>query len=531
MNIFETTIYTIMKKSILFIALFYSTITFAQKKVSVNEKTKQSTETEKSTTKKSRFIVKFKTNSYKEGIAYLCFHMGKNLNIEDSAAMQPNGTVQFYSGETSPGGIYAIVFPGKRYTFDFFISNNDSLITLSADTITLPEYKIAGAPENDQFIDYQKYVSIKGGQLQAERMAYVAAKTAADSALHLENFNRFNKELNDYRDSLMKNYPTSMMTSMLYAMKDPDIPIKKPITRQDTIDNYQHYKKHFWDGVTFMDDRVLRTPFFLPKLERYYRELMPPSADSIIQDIDYKLLFARNSPEMYKFLLNWYTDEYINPKFMGQDAVFVHLFEKYHSKGLTSWLNEKQMETISRRAYMQMSNLIGIKASDLEMVDSTGKPRNLYGVNGEFTLVVFWDPTCGHCKEEIPRIDSIYRASWKSKGLRVYSVLSDNDKKKEWVGFVKEKNLTDWIHVYETKEMEKIVTDSQKPSFRQLYDVIQTPTIFLLDKEKRIIGKKLGVDQLNELIKAKLNNNKPETDQAKENTTNSKPATNKSKKN
>jgi thiol-disulfide isomerase/thioredoxin len=220
------------------------------------------------------------------------------------------------------------------------------------------------------------------------------------------------------------------------------------------------------------------------------------------------LLFARNAPEMYKFLLNWYTDEYINPKFMGQDAVFVHLFEKYHSKGLTSWLNEKQMETISRRAYMQMSNLIGIKASDLEMVDSTGKRKTLYGVNAAFTLVVFWDPTCGHCKEEIPRIDSIYRASWKAKGLKVYSVLSDNDKKNEWVNFVKEKKLDDWVHVYETKEMEKIVSDAQKPSFRQLYDVIQTPTIFLLDNEKRIIGKKLGVDQLNELIKAKLNNKK-----------------------
>ncbi len=45
------------------------------------------------------------------------------------------------------------------------------------------------------------------------------------------------------------------------------------------------------------------------------------------------LLLARSSPEMYKFLLNWLTDEYINPKYMGQDAVFVHLFEKYHSKG------------------------------------------------------------------------------------------------------------------------------------------------------------------------------------------------------
>ena len=50
---------------------------------------------------------------------------------------------------------------------------------------------------------------------------------------------------------------------------------------------------------------------------------------------------------------------------MGQDAVFVHLFEKYHSKGVSSWLNEKQMTAISNRAYMLMSNLIGEQAANL----------------------------------------------------------------------------------------------------------------------------------------------------------------------
>lgn len=165
-----------------------------------------------------------------------------------------------------------------------------------------------------------------------------------------------------------------MMTALLKAMKEPAVLTNNPITRQDTINNYNYYKAHYWDGVTFMDDRIIRSPFFLKRLERYYREIVPQAADSIIKDVDYKLLLARSSPEMYKFLLNWLTDEYINPKYMGQDAVFVHLFNKYHSKGLTSWLNEKQMESISRRAYMLMANLIGEKGANLEMIDSTGKP-------------------------------------------------------------------------------------------------------------------------------------------------------------
>jgi hypothetical protein len=87
-----------------------------------------------------------------------------------------------------------------------------------------------------------------------------------------------------------------------------------------------------------MDSRIIRTPFFLNRLEHYYRELLPQAPDSIIKDLDYKLLLARTSPEMYKFLLNWFTDEYLNPKYMGQDAILVHLFEKYHSNKLRTIL-------------------------------------------------------------------------------------------------------------------------------------------------------------------------------------------------
>lgn len=454
-----------------------------------------------SASKGQGYSVTLKTPSYKSGIAYLTYHMGKNLNIEDSAAVNNQGVAVFKGKKTLPGGIYAIVFPGKNLTADFFI-DKEQVISITADTANLSNMLVIGSKANSLFQEYQRYVAVKGAQMQRERMAYSNAKTEKDSLLHQENYTRYNAELNEYRAGIVKNNPGSMMAVLLNAMKEPEVLTQKPLTRQDTLDNYYYYKSHYWDGVTFMDDRVIRTPFFLPKLERYYREVVPQASDSIIKDLDYKLLLARTAPEMYKFLLNWFTDEYINPKYMGQDAVFVHLFEKYHSKGVSSWLNEKQMETITRRAYMQMSNLIGEKAANLEMLDSTNKPAALYDLNAEYTLVVFWDPTCGHCKEEVPRIDSIYRASWKSKGLKIYAVLTE-DKKTEWVNYIKDKNIGDWTHVYQTKDMEKAVADAKRPSFRQLYDVIQTPTLYLLDKDKRIIGKKLTWKQLNELLETK----------------------------
>ncbi len=455
-------------------------------------------------TAQTGYTITLKTPSYKSGLTYLTYHMGKNLNIEDSAAVSNQGVAIFKGKKDLPGGIYSIVFPGKRFTADFFIDSTgrQQQISITADTTDLTKMMVIGSKANNLFQEYQKYVSVKGSQMQEERMAYNNAKTEKDSLLHQENYNKYNSELNDFRANLVKNNPGSMMGALLSAMKDPEIPNKKPQTRQDTLDNYNYYKAHYWDGVTFMDERVIRTPFFLPKLERYYREVIPQASDSIIKDVDYKLLLARSCPEMYKFLLNWLTGEYINPKYMGQDAVFVHLFQKYHSQGLSHWLNEKQMETISRRAYMQMSNLIGEKAANLEMVDSTGKASALYDLKADYTLVVFWDPTCGHCKEEVPRIDSIYQASWKQQNLKIYAVLTE-DKKKEWVNYIKEHHIGEWTHVYQTKEMEKMIADAQQPSYRQLYDVIQTPTLFLLDKEKRIIGKKLSWKQLNDLLETK----------------------------
>ena len=458
--------------------------------------------------KDSSFMVTLNTPLYKSGIAYLCYHLGKNLNIEDSTEMSNEGVAIFKGSRLLPGGIYAIVLPGKRYSLDFFIDKDQYFKVEIKDTNNILENSFIYSSENKMFEQYQKFVMDKGTLMQQERMFYNASRTKKDSTEHETLYLKYNKELKTYRDSVMNYYPQSMMSAMLNAMREPDILIKNPKTRQDSIDNYNDYKAHYWDGVSFMDARIIRTPFFLPKLEKYYREIIIQAPDSIIQDLDYRILYARSCPEMYKFLLNWFTDEYINPKYMGQDAIFVHLFEKYHSKGLTSWLNEKQMETISRRAYMQMSNLIGVKASNLEMIDSTGKPTSLYDLNAEYTLLVFWDPNCGHCKEELPRIDSIYRATWKKNGLKIYAVLSENENRAAWTKYIAEHNLGDWTHVYETKEMEKSIADAQRPGFKQLYDVIQTPTLVLLDKEKRIIGKKLGWSQLNDLLQTKWNSKK-----------------------
>ena len=216
------------------------------------------------------------------------------------------------------------------------------------------------------------------------------------------------------------------------------------------------------------------------------------------------LLYARTGKEMYPYLLTKFTNKYINPEFMGQDKVFVYIFENFYAKGDTTILNPASRKTITERAYSLMANQLGLPAPVLNLTDTSGKSVSLYNTKGAFTLVVFYDPNCGHCKEEIPRLDSMYRAKWRKEGLTVFSVNIYENELTAWKKFIAEKNLSkDWVHAYQTKEAKLNDEKSGVPNYRQLYDISKTPTLYLLDKDKHIVAKQLSLEQFDKIMEAK----------------------------
>ena len=215
------------------------------------------------------------------------------------------------------------------------------------------------------------------------------------------------------------------------------------------------------------------------------------------------LLYSRTNKEMFKYLLVHFVQKYINPDYMGQDAVFVHLFEKYINTGQAGFFTEKYRKFVDDRAYSLMAILIGQPAPELTMTDTLGKTQSLYDINAQFVVICFWDPTCSHCKETVPKVDSIYQAKWKKEGIRVVGVMVDGGKD-NWIKFIRDHNLEDWINVYQTTAQHDADASAGRPDYRQLYDVYQTPILYLLDKDKRIIAKKLTYLQLDEVLNLKL---------------------------
>jgi thiol-disulfide isomerase/thioredoxin len=487
-----------MKVYLLFIAICCTIVASAQK----------STQKKPTTVKKNNAtgsVINVTINGYSKGLAYLAYYYGSSIYVQDSAAITPTGSCTFKLNKDVLGGIYIVALPeNKRIDF---LYNKEPLITITGNKDNIEtSVKIAGSSENTEYLKYQKFIANAGSLREEARKNYNNARNAADSAKYENAFKLYNGQMNAYREQVITSKPNSFLSALFLAMQETPQIKTLPKTRKDSIDFDYYNRKAFWSGFSFMDDRLIRTPFLVTKLNKFYNDYVI-NADSIIKDVDYKLLLARNSPELYKFLLNWYTDFYITPKYLGQDAVLVHLFNKYHSKGISSWLNEKQLKYISDRAYMLMNNLIGNPAAPIVFNSNKDQLVGLYDVAAKYTIVVFWDPNCGHCKTEVPRVDSFYTKVWKPIGVKVYAVLTPDGADKEvvstWKKFINDNNLNDWTHVYQTPAMRAEEEKTGQPGFRQLFDITSTPTVFLLDSEKRILAKKLTLEQFNNFLKLK----------------------------
>lgn len=231
---------------------------------------------------------------------------------------------------------------------------------------------------------------------------------------------------------------------------------------------------------------------------------MLPAADSVIRELDWMLGYASINAEMQKFLLIKFANRYLSQKYMWEDAVFVHLFEKYFSGKTYPWLTAEGKKVMTDRAYSLMANIMGQPAADIELPDTSGKKTSLYNTTGDYTLVAIWDPTCGHCKEVIPKIDSIYKTRWKNLGMKLFALAKETEGTKQtWLSFIRDHKLQDWTHVYYSKEADKARTDAGIPGYSQLYDVQSFPTLYLLDKDKRIIAKKVTESQVDEILAIK----------------------------
>lgn len=443
------------------------------------------------------YKIQIKFTDVKDSLVYLAHYYGKPLPTIyklDSAKMDKNGLVTMQSKEKLLGGIYIILLSDKATYFELLLNNGDNM-TINATAKQLPQsLKFTGSPENDRFSKYMAFLTDFSNQTKKLEAELQTAATRADTMSIAERGKALNKQLSTYREDYVKKYPGTLLANIFRAIKVPVVPEGKHYLEdgktEDTMFAYNYYRTHYWDDFDFTDDRLIHTPIYDGKLDEYFNRLLPPTPDTINAEADKLLAKARGRKELFKYTLHWVTQWAQNSKIMGLDEVFVYMVENYHMKGDAYWMDNELLAKYIDRAQKVAPNVIGNLAPEIKMQTVDGKPMPMSAVNAKYTLVIFWSPECGHCQTEMPKIDSVYRAVLKDKGVKIYAVRTEGEQKL-WTDFITKHKLQDWIHVWDPEH---------KSTYKSQYDVYATPAIYFLDEKKIIRGKKLDHTNITVLL-------------------------------
>lgn len=239
---------------------------------------------------------------------------------------------------------------------------------------------------------------------------------------------------------------------------------------------------HFWNGIEAFDGPTDENPVLASQIDFYFDKLVAPLPDSITLEINRLIERTSFNTDLRDFILWHLLEKYHHPEYMNQDQVFVWLYDEYFSQmdlkdDLNLFFIREHAEKVRRLALFAPAPHF--------ILNGLERSINLCNLDSEYTILFFFDHDCDLCQEERWVLDSIC-----SKNAQITVLAIDiND---------------DWDYYSSHKQ-------SESPSERWLilngndyigenpinsYYVEATPLIYVLDKDKHIIAKKIRAKQI-----------------------------------
>lgn len=492
------------------------------------------------------YEIKVKINNLQPNDTVVLGHYFANkMYPDDTTVLNAKGEGVFRGSEPMKGGMYLIFLPTKNY-FDILI-NEDQKFYIENDTTDFNKnIKIEGSEENKLFYNFKTFMDKRYkevNELQAEKRQAQASSDRKKMEKIDKQINKLVAERNEKLNQLIDEHPNTFIAKFLKATKEVEVPDDIAPKKR-----YYYYKEHYFDNFDISDPRLLRTPIYQNKIDKYL-EILPPVVDSIIPKVDMLIKRSQGDEELFRFMLAHLYNTYNAHKLIIMEEVFVHIAKNYYLTGAASWYDEESRKKLADRVRKTEPNLIGKTAPPLRMQripqDSTrikelkeqivdlkktgneiwnndalkkqekvnksvelfnsyyepiGTYKSLYDLDAQFTLIWFWEPKCSHCRKETPVLyDDIYK-QFNDKGLEVYAVFLQafvedwSDFMKEidhWYSFIQKHEIYDWNNVWDPYHQTK---------FRDLYNINSSPVSYLLDEKRTIIFKRVNAEQIKEII-------------------------------
>jgi hypothetical protein len=434
-----------------------------------------------------QYQLSIKSNQSLDSIAYL------RAVIFDDKNFIPKDTIHLIKGvnkikynKSIVGGIYYLYFPISKKKIYLTLEDNDKINFTINDTNYL-NYNNTDNITNQKFLSYQSLAaslssidSLYDFQIKQGRKFNLTQKAAF--------FESKNKQLIIQRKEIMKTIkPTSALYLYFDALNklDASIPNKKKYLERDKLAN----------DIDINTPKLLFSPIikqFLTEYLSYY----PLQADSIVKGVDSIMHKVDCKGKAYPFVFDQISKILNNREIQNNTDAFIYFINKYvkesKCKSLDPKLEKQLLETLDKLNKLKILDT----SININLKDSSGNDQQLFDFSKkfDFTLITFFDPSCEHCKVELPKMDSTIAVLEHQLVINIgkYTICNDMVTQPEiWKKFINENHLDhNYVHV----------SLGNNNEIRKAYDAYTNPLFYLIDKDGKFISKKLSINNLRKIL-------------------------------
>ena len=229
------------------------------------------------------------------------------------------------------------------------------------------------------------------------------------------------------------------------------------------------------------------------KLEEYFDAMQTLDIESQKEEADFIIETAADSL-LRQFIAVKVYDHYLGSNVMGAEAVAIHVLDKWFSGGKVKMYDDVDLLHARIFADFNRQSLLGMDAPQLSLLTFDDEHFSLYDTpSGKYSVLYFYDTGCSKCRFENMMLAEAFKGS--SYPIEFYAVYSGSNRE-HWKEYKDQNFQFDGVSVTHLWDPE---IDSD---FQRKYGVLQTPRMYLIAPDGKIVGRGLDTKSLMQLLEA-----------------------------
>ena len=420
---------------------------------------------------------------------------GDRVNLIDSVMTDGDGTFEFVFAPERSKGLYRLAMgvstiPGDhenhRQRFDL-IWDGSTVVFETSYATPVDSMNIILSQENELYYRYLRRMREYERMINALNAALVEYPSGDSFYRRLERqHRRVQNRRSNFVDNMVKRNNGTIFASIARFRRLPRV---GPPTDGQQI---EELRGSFFREGQFADSVLLHTDLIPRSIMRYLSLYTNPSLsdhdqqEELILATDVIMRHAMANEAVYYFVLEYLINGFDS---MEMDLVTEHLTGRY------------LLGNICFEEGMLLDQAESVEADKLEEGDAVpgfsfraldGRMVRLSEIDAEYTLLFFWGSWCHFCHDVMDELYEVYR-EYRDADSTFFEVVAIGieDYEQDWLDEI-ERGGFDWINYSSFKRWDCPVASD--------YNLIGTPTMLLLDRNKRFIDEPVRVRALNRYL-------------------------------